>query len=154
MRPDDHAGSDDADLIVRAREGDNEAFGALWRRHADAVTRAARSFTGYDADDVASEAFVRVLRQVRAGGGPDTEPRAYLIRTARNVATEWARRDAGGSTTELDEEQLDGLATPDHADPVAQREVRALLEPASGSEAAVAAAGAARPVLGRFTRRG
>jgi len=113
------AALDDAALVASTREGDLDAFGVLWERHRDAVTRAARAFTGYDADDVTAEAFARVLRQVRAGGGPDSEPRAYLVRTARNVATEWARRDGGAVLTAIDEESAG--ATDDHADAVDRR---------------------------------
>lgn len=119
MRRNHLAALDDAALVARTRDGDLDAFGVLWERHRGAVTRAARSFTGYDADDVTAEAFARVLRQVRAGGGPDSEPRAYLVRTARNVATEWARRDGGAALAPLDEEAAG--ATDDHADAVDRR---------------------------------
>lgn len=74
MRPTDLEALDDVALVGLVRTGDTEAFGELWRRHAASVTAIVRSFTGYDPDDVASEAFARVLRQLRAGGGPETDP--------------------------------------------------------------------------------
>ncbi|WP_167051332.1 sigma-70 family RNA polymerase sigma factor [Salinibacterium sp. ZJ77] len=122
MRPTDLDALDDLTLVDLVRGGDTEAFGELWRRHAASVTAAARRFTGYDPDDVTSEAFARVLRQLRAGGGPESEPRAYLVRAARNVAAEWARRDGGATDDVLDEEDLVEHATPDHAERVVQRE--------------------------------
>ena len=56
----------DAPLVARARQGDDQAFAELFRRHADWVFRVALSILGRgheaDAEDVAQEVFVKVHR--------------------------------------------------------------------------------------------
>lgn len=82
----------DADLVARTREGDTSAYAELWRRHAASGRAAARSFTTtFDPDDLVAEAYTRVFRSIKAGGGPTTAFRAYLVRTIRNVAISWSR---------------------------------------------------------------
>lgn len=85
-------GTDDVDLVARARDGDDGAYAELWRRHHDAGRQAARAVTRtFDADDVVQEAFTRVLSAVRRGGGPDGAFRPYLYAAIRNVVTDWGR---------------------------------------------------------------
>src|ERR1700712_1748167 len=70
----------DPELISRVREGDVGAYGTLFARHVDAATRLARLLVGGpDADDLVSEAFVKVLNVLLGGGGPDIAFRAYLL---------------------------------------------------------------------------
>ncbi|MCE9620922.1 MAG: sigma-70 family RNA polymerase sigma factor [Actinomycetia bacterium] len=78
---------DDAELIDHTRAGDADAYGELYRRHFQAARAAARALTHNcaDADDLISEAFVRVLRASRSGGGPDVSFRPYLVAAVRNV---------------------------------------------------------------------
>jgi RNA polymerase sigma factor (sigma-70 family) len=85
-------GPDDAELVARARDGDDGAYAELWRRHHDAGRRAVRAITRtFDADDVVQEAFTRVLSAVRRGGGPDGAFRPYLYAAVRNVVADWGR---------------------------------------------------------------
>lgn len=86
------AESDDAALLVRLREGDDAAFGELYRRHAPVVRRFALSVQrqGVDVDDVVAEVFLRVLRAVRAGRGPRDTIRTYLFTVVRRVVAEWS----------------------------------------------------------------
>lgn len=94
----------DADLVERTRRGDTSSYAELWRRHADAGRAAARSFTtSFDADDLVSEAFTRVFRSIKAGGGPTTAFRAYLVRTVRNLAISWHRAAMPDSIEEADQ---------------------------------------------------
>ena len=114
----EHIREDESDLalVERARDGSERAFAELWRRHHGAVIAATRSFTGYDAEDITQEAFARVFAQIRDGEGPTVAFRAYLARTARNVAIDMARRgDAHAAGDDIDE--LAG-ARPDHSDAV------------------------------------
>jgi RNA polymerase sigma-70 factor (ECF subfamily) len=62
---------EEADLLVRARQGDSSAFGALVRRYQRRVYSAALHLTGNhsDADDVAQEAFVRAFRGLASFDG-------------------------------------------------------------------------------------
>ncbi|MFI6677745.1 sigma-70 family RNA polymerase sigma factor [Kribbella sp. NPDC050470] len=79
-------GPSDAELIARVRNGDLEAYGELFGRHHHAAERMARQLVpANDADDLASDAFAKVLDALRAGGGPDISFRAYLLTTVRRV---------------------------------------------------------------------
>jgi RNA polymerase sigma factor (sigma-70 family) len=80
----------DTELIERARSGDTSAFAELWRRHYRSAARVARQFTSsIDADDLVSEAYVRIFQRVLAGGGPTGAFRPYLYTTIRNLASSW-----------------------------------------------------------------
>ncbi|MER5447663.1 sigma-70 family RNA polymerase sigma factor [Streptomyces sp. NPDC002766] len=83
----------DADLIERMRAGDDSAYEALYRRHADAVRRYARTCCrdGHTADDLTAEVFARVLQAVRGGHGPKHAVRAYLLTSVRRVAAGWTK---------------------------------------------------------------
>lgn len=84
----------DADLIHATRGGDRDAFAALWLRHLEGARRVARAITRrYDPDDLASEAFAKVYRAIRAGSGPDEALMPYLAATIRNTAASWGARD-------------------------------------------------------------
>ncbi|WP_370618523.1 sigma-70 family RNA polymerase sigma factor [Mumia sp. Pv 4-285] len=76
----------DAELISAVRAGDNAAYGVLFERHRDAAQRMARQLVrGPDADDLVSEAFIKVMDQLRAGAGPDVAFRAYLLTAIRRL---------------------------------------------------------------------
>src|ERR1700712_4129623 len=82
----------DPELISRVREGDVSAYGTLFSRHVDAATRLARLLIGgSDADDLVSEAFVKVLNVLLGGGGPDLAFRAYLLTAVRRLHIDRAR---------------------------------------------------------------
>jgi RNA polymerase sigma factor (sigma-70 family) len=85
----------DAQLITAARGGDLCAFEILYRRHVAAARNRARQVAQSPAevDDLVSEAFAKVLEALRAGRGPDTAFRAYLLTTLRNVRYDKHRRD-------------------------------------------------------------
>ena len=88
--------SSDESLVVLARAGDRGAFAQLWQRHAQSGLRVARQYTSsIEADDLVSEAYVRIYQRVLAGGGPDGAFRPYLYTTIRNLASRWGgdRRD-------------------------------------------------------------
>ncbi|MFD4612750.1 sigma-70 family RNA polymerase sigma factor [Streptomyces sp. NPDC058440] len=81
----------DAELIGRVRAGEDSAYEELYRRHADAVRRYARTCCrdAHTADDLTAEVFARVLQAVRGGSGPEHAVRAYLLTTVRRVAAQW-----------------------------------------------------------------
>ncbi|MFH9858535.1 sigma-70 family RNA polymerase sigma factor [Streptomyces sp. NPDC017202] len=83
----------DSDLIARMRSGDDTAYEELYRRHADAVRRYARTCCrdAHTADDLTAEVFARVLQAVRRGSGPEHAVRAYLLTSVRRVAAGWTR---------------------------------------------------------------
>ncbi|MBV7699588.1 sigma-70 family RNA polymerase sigma factor [Streptomyces sp. TRM70350] len=88
----------DTELIGRMRTGDDTAYEELYRRHAQAVRRYARTCCRdpHTADDLTAEVFARMLQAVRGGHGPEHAVRAYLLTTVRRVAAHWtnsARRE-------------------------------------------------------------
>ncbi|MES2171507.1 MAG: sigma-70 family RNA polymerase sigma factor, partial [Actinomycetota bacterium] len=94
----------DESLVLRARAGDKGAFAELWQRHARSGMRVARQFTSSsDADDLVSEAYVRIYQRVLAGGGPDGAFRPYLYTTIRNLAARWGRSDKSINVDDIGE---------------------------------------------------
>ncbi|MEC4018112.1 sigma-70 family RNA polymerase sigma factor [Streptomyces sp. H27-D2] len=83
----------DTELVARMRGGGSSAYEELYRRHADAVRRYARSCCrdAHTAEDLTGEVFARTLQAVRGGAGPDSAVRAYLLTTVRRVAAAWAK---------------------------------------------------------------
>ncbi|CAM5631794.1 sigma-70 family RNA polymerase sigma factor [Streptomyces aurantiogriseus] len=83
----------DADLIARMRSGDDTAYEELYRRHAEAVRRYARTCCrdAHTADDLTAEVFARMLQAVRGGSGPAHAVRAYLLTSVRRVAAGWTK---------------------------------------------------------------
>ncbi|KIZ19172.1 sigma-70 family RNA polymerase sigma factor, partial [Streptomyces natalensis] len=83
----------DAQLIAAMRAGDDAAYEEMYRRHAQAVRRYARSCCRdtHTAEDLTGEVFARTLQAVRGGAGPDSAVRAYLLTTVRRVAAAWAK---------------------------------------------------------------
>ncbi|MEV8095160.1 sigma-70 family RNA polymerase sigma factor [Kitasatospora sp. NPDC085879] len=85
----------DAELTAQVRAGDDAAYEEIYRRHAEAVRRYARSCCrdSFTAEDLAGEVFARTLQALKAGRGPEFAVRAYLLTAVRNVATAWARTE-------------------------------------------------------------
>lgn len=83
----------DAELIAAVRRGESEAYGVLYERHLHAAKRTASCLSGTAAEreDLVADAFTRVLRVLRDGGGPTEEFRAYLLVTLRNAAISGSR---------------------------------------------------------------
>ncbi|WP_425248134.1 sigma-70 family RNA polymerase sigma factor [Streptomyces sp. NEAU-NA10] len=83
----------DVDLIARMRSGDDTAYEELYRRHAEAVRRYARTCCrdAHTADDLTAEVFARMLQAVRGGSGPAHAVRAYLLTSVRRVAAGWTK---------------------------------------------------------------
>ena len=91
----------DPELISRVREGDVAAYGTLFSRHVDAATRLARLLVNRsDADDLVSEAFVKVLNVLLGGGGPDVAFRAYLLTAVRRLHIDKVRSGQKLTTTD------------------------------------------------------
>jgi RNA polymerase sigma factor (sigma-70 family) len=108
QRPD---GPADADLLLRVRAGDRDAYGDLYLRHEPAATSLARYLTrsNHEADDVVADAFARVLRAIKGGAGPTEAFRPYLLTAVRR--TVWRHAEEKNHTrlaaTEDEAELLD-----------------------------------------------
>jgi RNA polymerase sigma factor (sigma-70 family) len=83
----------DVELIAAVRDGDTDAYGVLYERHLHAAKRAATclAHSAAEREDLVADAFARVLRAMRDGGGPREEFRAYLLVTMRNAAISSSR---------------------------------------------------------------
>jgi RNA polymerase sigma factor (sigma-70 family) len=67
-----------------------EPFAGLYAEHLPAARRAAMALVPADAaEDIAQEAFTRVLARQRVGGGPDGAFRPYLLAAVRNLALDY-----------------------------------------------------------------
>ncbi|MGN8025573.1 RNA polymerase sigma factor [Microbacterium sp. 22242] len=80
----------DAELLSAVRGGDAGAFQALWERHFDAGLRCARRILPARAEDLVSESFLAIYRQLTlVRNGPESAFRAYLRAVIRNTAVHW-----------------------------------------------------------------
>jgi RNA polymerase sigma factor (sigma-70 family) len=100
--PADVQGPSDAELIESVRGGTIDAYGQLYERHVSAAYNLARQLarSQAEADDLVSEAFAKVLDTLRAGRGPDSAFRAYLLTALRHTAYDKTRRDKKVDLTE------------------------------------------------------
>jgi RNA polymerase sigma-70 factor (ECF subfamily) len=77
---------DDAELVERARRGDETAFSQLFGRHQGAIYRYAVHMCGAEAgDDIVQETFLAVLRQRGRTDAPRTSVAGYLFGIARHL---------------------------------------------------------------------
>lgn len=82
-------------LLAAARNGEIDAVDELYRRHLPVARSVARGLCRPDdVDDAVSEAFTRVLDQIRQGRGPQVSFRAYLITAVRSTTADLARKNA------------------------------------------------------------
>lgn len=110
--------TDDISLVGAARKGDDEAFGALVSRYADAVYRFAYRYvrTGADAEDITQETFVRAWRHLKRFD-ESKSMRAWLFAIARNAALDLIKKKKPLLFSQIasDDGALDALAAPQAA---------------------------------------
>jgi len=107
MREDPSTGPSDAALITAVRGGDTAAYGTPFERHRVAAERLSRQLvSGQGADDLVSEAFLKVLGVLQRGGGPDEAFRAYLLTALRRLHVDAIRSSRRERATD-DEAELD-----------------------------------------------
>jgi len=98
--------------LDRLRRLDSQAVAQIYDRYFPEVYRYIRYRLGDDqlAEDTASDVFVSLLEAVRAGRGPDTNLRGWLIGTARHMVTDHVRRIYHRPLEALSEEMVaDGV---------------------------------------------
>lgn len=108
----DEAAPSDADLVVRARSGDDPAFGQLIRRHQNSIFRflSHQVSNPADASDIAQETFVALFRSLdRYDTSRPFLAWAFVI--ARNKARDHHRRRAALRWVGVDD-QYDRMASP------------------------------------------
>jgi RNA polymerase sigma-70 factor (ECF subfamily) len=82
----------ETEQLTRAKEGDEGAWGALVRRHQEAVFRFAYLLLhdADDAEDVAQETFIRAYHALNRFD-PARPLRPWLLEITRNLAYNWGR---------------------------------------------------------------
>ena len=78
-------------LLARARSGDDAAFLELWRGLQPRLLRYLRVLGCDDPDDVASETWLQVVRDLHRFDGDEDEFRRWLFTVGRNRAIDAAR---------------------------------------------------------------
>ena len=119
----DHDVSDE-ELVLGTRDGDIASVEALYVRHHRGTVGYALRLTRdrCKAEDLASDAFLRLWEAVRSGRTPG-KPGAYLRRTVHNLFIDQVRRDARLSDQDPTEEHLHGAsAVSDIASGVVERD--------------------------------
>lgn len=87
-----HCEDTDADLLLRLRAGDSNAYEVLWARHVSAALRVAYRTFPSRAEDLVADSFLRVYQQVTTtSSGPKSAFRAYLFTVMRNTAIRWGK---------------------------------------------------------------
>jgi RNA polymerase sigma-70 factor (ECF subfamily) len=79
------------EILREAQEGDDVAFGALWRDLQPALLRYLGVVVQGAAEDVASETWARVARDLARFRGAEASFRAWVFTIARHRALDWRR---------------------------------------------------------------
>lgn len=81
----------DGELLAATRSGDTGAYAELWKRHHRAGLAAAYGMAPHlDAQDLVSEAFLKILALITDGRGPQGAFRPYMYRVIRSLASDWS----------------------------------------------------------------
>lgn len=80
------------EVLGRARSGDGQAFGELWRDAHPMLLRYLRVTAGIAAEDVASHAWIRVIESLETFTGDEPGFRRWLVTIARNHHLDQVRR--------------------------------------------------------------
>jgi RNA polymerase sigma-70 factor (ECF subfamily) len=92
----------DAPLVERARLGDRQAQGELYRRYRAPLCTLVRRYAGADTEDVVQRAFVQAFERIESfrGDGPF---RAWLFRIAVHTAVSHARGSKRPEPIDIDD---------------------------------------------------
>ena len=109
-------GDDFQHAVVAAAQGDQGAFAALWRAHQPALLRYLQVVAPGAAEDLASETWLVIARQLGRFRGQQPAFRAWLVEISRRQTLDWRRRQARRPAVSLPLDQLpDQAATDDPA---------------------------------------
>lgn len=118
------------DLIARARDGDQAAFGLLFERHARPVLGFLYNQVGSRdaAEELTQETFVRAYRGL-SHFRDQARFSTWLFGIAKNVAREWKRSIDGGRSRPVEDRSL-ANATSSPVDDLLAKELSTILESA------------------------
>ena len=107
----------DPDLVRRFAEGDQEAFGAIFRLSAPHAYRLALRITGQPqaAEDIVQDTFVR-LWEARERLNPTGSVRSFILRITANLCLDRFRRLRRETSLEADEVLLETASDPGGSD--------------------------------------
>jgi RNA polymerase sigma-70 factor (ECF subfamily) len=97
-------------VVHAACAGDDEAFCTLYRAVQPGLLRYLRALVGQDAEDVASEAWLQIARDLRSYRGEGNGFRAWAASIARHRALDHLRRQSRRPAESGGIEQLEWLA--------------------------------------------
>ncbi len=80
------------DAVLRAQRGDSDAFRVLYRDIQPRILRYLSALVGHDAEDVASETWLHVTRDLHGFHGDSDGFRGWVATIARHRATDHVRR--------------------------------------------------------------
>ena len=117
----DQAVADLSVAVRAARDGDEEAFRLLYREVQPGLLRYLRGMVGADAEDLASETWLQIARDIRSFRDEGAGFRGWAVRIARHRALDHLRRTKRRPVADVPVEVLAGLpADWDTADEVIQ----------------------------------
>ncbi|MEV8339021.1 sigma-70 family RNA polymerase sigma factor [Leucobacter sp. NPDC077196] len=97
----------DEDLLSAYRAGDSAALAVLWERHLRPALVASRSIApSLDAEDVVSDAYLKIIESIENGRGPQGAFRPYLYRVVRSVAVDKLRNPESHASALHDDHEL------------------------------------------------
>lgn len=109
-------------VLAAAVDGDPTAFAELWRATHPQLLRYLRVLIGADAEDVASETWLKVMRSLESFSGDEGAFRAWLTVIGRNHARDVARKAARRPEVLTDEAHTTAdRAAPDAAELALER---------------------------------
>lgn len=97
---------DPTTAIDRARDGDEDAFRSLYREVQPGLLRYLRVLAGEAAEDVASETWLQIVRDLPSFHGDDDAFRGWAARIGRNRALDHLRRQRRQPVVETEPARL------------------------------------------------
>ena len=107
-----HGPVDSSFSVRRAQDGDEEAFCALYRAVNPGLLRYLRVLVGDDAEDIASETWLQIVRDLDRFRGDELAFRGWAATIARHRALDHLRRQRRRPATEPSLDVLSQLAAP------------------------------------------
>jgi RNA polymerase sigma-70 factor (ECF subfamily) len=139
-------------ILDQAAAGDQDAFALLWSSTHPMLVRYLRVTCGSQAEDVASETWLKAIRALSSFHGDEQGFRGWLVVIARNLVRDLARQQARRPETltpDMPLDHADRQAGPDTADVAVERlSTRAALRLVAGLPTGQAEMVALRVVIG------